>query len=741
MANSNGKIIHYIAAARLPTQRAHGLQIMKMCEAFARSGAQVELIIPRRSNEIDEDPFTYYQVEKDFRIKKLWTVSLFSHREPRKKIFYVIEMITFAWSVFWYAALHTHGIFYFRFDRVLCLALFPFLKKRSTTCEAHFFIEGWWQKLLLRCENIIVVNKEAKRRYDHVVDLEEKVLIAPDGVSLKDFTVTESKETLRRKLGLPQEKKIVLYSGYFYLWKGIETIVQAAEFLSDDTLIVLIGGAREDIKPIQDLIQEKKFTNIMLIKHQPHRMMPKYQKAADCLLIGGTMSSQKSAYFTSPLKLFEYMASCVPIIAPRTPALEEILRHRENAYFVNPDDPSALAKGIKKIFAQHRLADAIAQQARQDVSIYQWEKRAKNILDFMQRRAEAMRVLYLFAGARRWMIEAWKKGFMADSQLVGLNHLWKYKIRARYYETPFMNKLRKIQFHLAQFAALEEMRHHDVVFLGSNLFFVFFVKYILRWNKPKLIFYNTSLTNTLKRNKKGVRAWVVQKAIQLCDIIICPSVAQKRYLESRGFDASKIIFVPNGVDAKFFKPYTAVGAGQKPFILAIGKDMGRDYHTLIKAVGPLSVPVVIIAASRNLLGINNIPLHATVRYNVPQYETLRYYHDAVFVVVPTFSQDRLDASDCSGQYVMLEAMAAGKALIVSERDTLEGYIEHGVHALVVPSEEPEALHCAMRHLLNHPEVISTMERTNRKMVETYFTSECLARSLSQIFQNLRTYAA
>lgn len=740
MTNINDKTIHYIATARIPTQRAHGLQIMKMCEALARSGARVELIIPRRTNEMDNDPFTYYQVEKNFRIKRLWTISLSPRQEPRKKIFYTIEMVTFAWSVFWYAALRARGTLYFRFDRILCLALFPFLKRRSTTCEAHFFIDGWWQKLLLRCENIIVVNKEAKRRYDYFVDLEEKVFIAPDGVSLENFTIAESKETLRRELGLPQGKKIALYSGYFYLWKGIETIVRSAEFLDKDTLIVLIGGAREDVKPIRDLVWRKKLANIMLIEHQPQRMMPRYQMAADCLLVGGTMSSQKSAYFTSPLKLFEYMASCVPIVAPRTPALEEVLRHKENAYFVNPDDPSALAEGIQSVLGQYQLADAIAKQARCDVSKYQWEERAKNILNFVQKRAETVRILYLFAGARRWMVEAWRNGLMADSQMVGLNHLWEHGVRARYYEVPFMNRLRKIQFHLAQFAALGEIRRHDAVFLGSNLFFVFFVKYILRWSRPKLVFYNTFLTNTLKRNKKGVRAWIVQKAIRSCDVIICPAVAQKRYLESRGFDASRIFFVPNGVDAEFFKPHTAASAEQFPFILTVGKDMGRDYQTLIKAVNPLSISLVIIAAPRNLFGINNIPPRVTMRYDVPQYETLRYYRDAVFVVVPTFFQNRLDASDCSGQYVMLEAMAAGKALIISERDTLEGYVKHSVHALVVPSEEPEALQRAIQHLLNHPEVVATMEKTNRKAVETHFTSDHLARSLSKIFKNLHAHA-
>jgi len=38
----------YVANARLPTEKAHGVQIVKMCEAFTQNGAEVELLAPFR---------------------------------------------------------------------------------------------------------------------------------------------------------------------------------------------------------------------------------------------------------------------------------------------------------------------------------------------------------------------------------------------------------------------------------------------------------------------------------------------------------------------------------------------------------------------------------------------------------------------------------------------------------------------------------------------------------------------
>ncbi len=56
---SENKLI-YIANARIPTEKAHGLQTMTMCEAFALKGFNLQLILPRRFNSIKEDPFKYY---------------------------------------------------------------------------------------------------------------------------------------------------------------------------------------------------------------------------------------------------------------------------------------------------------------------------------------------------------------------------------------------------------------------------------------------------------------------------------------------------------------------------------------------------------------------------------------------------------------------------------------------------------------------------------------------------------
>ena len=65
------KSLLYVANLRLPTEKAYGIQIAKMCEAFAEYGLKVTLIYPKRNNpNIKENIFDYYSVKKNF-ISKL----------------------------------------------------------------------------------------------------------------------------------------------------------------------------------------------------------------------------------------------------------------------------------------------------------------------------------------------------------------------------------------------------------------------------------------------------------------------------------------------------------------------------------------------------------------------------------------------------------------------------------------------------------------------------------------------
>ena len=107
----------YIANVRLPTEKAHGVQIMEMCAAFAAQNLSVKLVVPKRHNTITEDPFTYHDIKPTFIIRTLPAFDFVRHGQ----LGFLVSLTSFIASTLW-DTLFTEGVFYTR-DEVIALAL------------------------------------------------------------------------------------------------------------------------------------------------------------------------------------------------------------------------------------------------------------------------------------------------------------------------------------------------------------------------------------------------------------------------------------------------------------------------------------------------------------------------------------------------------------------------------------------------------------------------------------------
>jgi glycosyltransferase involved in cell wall biosynthesis len=188
----------------------------------------------------------------------------------------------------------------------------------------------------------------------------------------------------RQELGVGQNDFLVMYVGQMYAWKGVETLVEAAAFLPDDACIWLVGGTPEELPRIEKLVREPGAGRVKLVGYVPPTQIPTYLAAADVLALPNSGRAAVSRYYTSPLKLFEYMAAERPIIASDLPALREIITNEETALLVPADDASALAAAVERLRADPALARRLAANARRAVGAHTWERRATRILDFVR---------------------------------------------------------------------------------------------------------------------------------------------------------------------------------------------------------------------------------------------------------------------------------------------------------------------------------------------------------------------
>ncbi len=378
--DSRNETIYYVANARMPTEKAHGIQIAKMCEALGMR-ASLELIIPSRHNPIKESVYQYYHVKKHFTIKKLWCIDMISRAAWLRSVAFFIEVFSFAASIAFYLRKKDAKIIIYTRDIYTLLFL---SKTYKIIYEAHTVPETpnvLYKHLFKKVDRVVVLSKHLQQDMK-AKGLEGKsVLVAPDAVDYDTFAITDSQQKCRINTNLPVDKKIVLYTGHLYRWKGVYTLLEAATLLPTYTF-VFVGGTGIDQKKFAKAVEEKAITNVLVIGHTLHEYMPRYLKAADVLVLPNSGVSRISSHHTSPMKLFEYMASHVPIVASDLPSLREVLSEN-NAVFSVPDDHISLVQAITKVIEYPEKARVLAQQAAVDVQHYTWKQRAMNILTYI----------------------------------------------------------------------------------------------------------------------------------------------------------------------------------------------------------------------------------------------------------------------------------------------------------------------------------------------------------------------
>ena len=178
--------------------------------------------------------------------------------------------------------------------------------------------------------------------------------------------------------GISEEKKIVLYSGTLAIEKGVDTLAEATAFLPDDVHVVFLGGVEQQVRSFKEKYGHLK--NISILGRVDYTAVPKYVVSADVLVLPDSADFAYSNLYTSPMKLFEYMASKRPIVASNVPSLCEVLEET-SAVFFEAGNPKSLAEAIQYALDHTVESEERAKQAYEAVSQFTWEERTKSIVN------------------------------------------------------------------------------------------------------------------------------------------------------------------------------------------------------------------------------------------------------------------------------------------------------------------------------------------------------------------------
>ncbi|MDP2676454.1 MAG: glycosyltransferase [bacterium] len=379
----NIKIV-YVTHARLPTEKAHGRATVKLCEAFVRAGAELELVVPRLWARAPQDIFAHYNIKKKFTITYVSAVD-FSFQPFFEYATYPLRFISF--SVFaalycWKKYRKEKNIIYFSHDAVP-LYFLSFISKNIFYDIHDFPSESVYAGTVMKKARGFSVQTKAKIPFlkKHFGVQEDKIVYWPNGTDVAQFMIPMSKEEARERVMISGRKKIAVYAGQLFSWKGADTFIRASRLLPDIDFYI-IGGTKKDVLRTKREVKESANANVRFIEFEQHENMPFWFRAADVLVLPNTGREDISRYWTSPMKLFEYMASGTPIVASRLPSIEEIIDEKM-AFFAKADNPESFADAIQKAIDGGQDK---GRRAQEEVQKYTWDARAKKIITHMRAR-------------------------------------------------------------------------------------------------------------------------------------------------------------------------------------------------------------------------------------------------------------------------------------------------------------------------------------------------------------------
>lgn len=382
------KKIIYLTHWRIPSEKTMSPLIMKTCQQFVRDGFDVELWIPTRHNPglTHANPFEYHAIQTTFPVRRITTPDLMPYVGHIGFLLLVVFFniaVTLRLLRYW----HRSDVVIYAHDlRDLVL---PALLGFPMFCEIHDFYESGVRTLnsfvLHRTRGLIVTNsikqKHLHEKYGYPL---EHMIRQPNAVQVSMFDIPVTKKEAREQLDLPQDTKLVIYTGHLFSWKGVDTLAEAAAYLPGDCVLYFVGGTEHDRKRLQDLIAHKNLPRIVFMPHQEHARMPIFLKAADVLVLPNTAKEAASKYETSPVKLFEYLASGHPIVVSDLPSIREIVSENE-VFFAEPDNPRSFGEVITSVLEGDPKTEAKALRSMGLARQYSWESRGVAIKSLIER--------------------------------------------------------------------------------------------------------------------------------------------------------------------------------------------------------------------------------------------------------------------------------------------------------------------------------------------------------------------
>ena len=357
---SKSNPLYYIAELNLPNKSAYSIHVMKMCEAFSKLGYKTNLLSIKNKNL--SKIFKIYNIKYNFKL-----ISIFN--KPLNLNF--ILRLVFTYKILT-RKFEKNCIF---ISRSIIFALITSTIKKNVILELHHQITGFSRILFnfLKFVNLtknlkfIFLHKKLKQFYN-ITD--SKSIFLDDAADIKNFKNQKNKKKL---------KNTCVYIGSFFEGKGIEQILRLAKL--NKKIFFHIYGEKKYLK-YQSI--EK---NIKVFDYVSYSKIPKILSQYEVALmpyqfkVKGRSSVWIEKYM-SPLKMFDYLASKMIIVASDLSVYKHILKNNFNCKLIKVNNDKKWSEALNNVFKDTKINNFLKKNAFKTAQNFTWDKRCQKIIHF-----------------------------------------------------------------------------------------------------------------------------------------------------------------------------------------------------------------------------------------------------------------------------------------------------------------------------------------------------------------------
>ncbi len=245
-------------------------------------------------------------------------------------------------------------------------------------------VQRFWKKIesmiVPKLQYAYTVNESIAELFRKEYDVDFKSIRnvpEPHRLPLRD------KGILRRELGLPAEKHIVILQGAgINIQRGAEEAVMAMQYM-ENTLLLIVGGG-DVIPQLKSMVKENGLLDKVRFegKKNPNELVL-FTHSAD-LGLSLDKDTNLNYRFSLPNKLFDYIQAGIPVLASDLPEIKRIVERYEIGRICPDHDPVSLAKLMKEMLEDEQQCDHWKKQLPIAAEELNWDKEKKKFIEIFR---------------------------------------------------------------------------------------------------------------------------------------------------------------------------------------------------------------------------------------------------------------------------------------------------------------------------------------------------------------------